>query len=183
MVFVPGWTINEFPAFANTRTLASTFMKSFFLKISFFLPLFSCNAGDNKSGGNNYGEFPDPKSSVIIYFSNTNHVELTKCVAEKRNDSIYFKITDSSSNYLLTILKVKEKLSVDLEQLFSITDSSYKKSIFTAVEQNLKLDKASYEKGDDLKGFLKLKLSVLHRWTELYTDTVSVSGLVYSTLR
>ena len=69
------------------------------------------------------------------------------------------------------------------QKLFSITDSSYKKPIFTAIDQSIKLDKVSYEKGDELKGFLKLKLSVLHRWTELYTDTITVSGLVYSTLQ
>ncbi|MBK9486966.1 MAG: hypothetical protein IPO01_17825 [Chitinophagaceae bacterium] len=106
--------------------MATTFMNSIFLKISFCLILFSCNAVDNKSEGYNYGEFPDPKSSVIIYFSEDNQVELTSCEAEKRNDSIFLKITDSSSNYLLSILKVKEKLTVDLEQSFSITDSSYK---------------------------------------------------------
>jgi len=157
-------------------------MNSIFLKISFCLILFSCNTGDNKNRGNNYGEFPDPKSSVIIYFSKTNQVELTSCEAEKRNDSIFLKITDSSSNYLLSILKVKEKLTVDLEQLFSITDSSYKKPIFTAIEQSFKLEKDAYKKGDGLKGFLKLKVSVLNRWTELHSDTISVSGLVYATL-
>ncbi len=157
-------------------------MNSIFLKISFCLILFSCNAGDNKSEGDNYGEFPDPKSSVIIYFSENNQVELTSCEAEKRNDSIFLKITDSSSNYLLSILKVKEKLTVDLEQSFSITDSSYKKPIFTAIEQSLKLEKDAYKKGDGLKGFLKLKVSVLNRWTEIRSDTISVSGLVYATL-
>jgi len=156
-------------------------MNSIFLKISFCLILFSCNTGDN-NGANNYGEFPDPKSSVIIYFSKTNQVELTNCEAEKRNDSIYLKITDSSSNYLLSIIKAKENLTVDLEQLFSITDSSYKKPIFTVIEQSLKLEKRAYEKGDSLKGFLKLKVSALNRWTELHSDTISVSGLVYATL-
>lgn len=158
-------------------------MNSIFLKISFLLILFSCNSGDNKSGENNYGESPDPKSSVIIYLSKTNQVELTRCEAEKKNDSIFLKITDSSSNYLLSILKVKEKLTIDLEQLFSITDSSYKKPIFTPIEQSLKLEKDDYKKGDGLKGFLKLKVSVLHRWTELRSDTITVSGLVYSTLQ
>lgn len=145
--------------------------------------MLSCNTGDNKNVGNNYGEFPNPKSSVIIYLSKTNQVELTKCEAEKKSDSLLLKITDSSSNYLLSIIKVKENLSIELEQLFSITDSSYKKPIFSAVEQSFKLDKASYGKGDTLKGFLKLKVATLHRWTETYSDTISVSGLVYATIQ
>lgn len=158
-------------------------MNSIFLKISFCFFLFSCNARDSKNGGNNNGEFSDPKSSVIIYFSDTNQVELTSCKAEKRNDSIFLEITDSSSNYLLTILKVKEKLTVDLEQSIFITDSSYKEPIFTAIEQSLKLENDFYKKGDDLKGFLKLKVSVLHRWTESHSDTISISGLVHATIQ
>ena len=39
--FVPGWTINEFPAFANTRTLYAIFMKLYILVI--FLFFCSCN--------------------------------------------------------------------------------------------------------------------------------------------
>lgn len=157
-------------------------MNNTFLKISLALILYSCNTRDYKSAGKNYGEFPNPKSSVIIYFSDMDQVELTKCKTEKINDSIFFKITDSNSYYLLTILKVKDKLTVDFEQTYGITDSSYRKPIFTVFNQSIKLDKQVYEKGDNLKGFIKLKLSTLHQWTELYTDTSVVSGLIYSTI-
>ncbi|ULQ55845.1 hypothetical protein KJS94_14440 [Flavihumibacter rivuli] len=160
--------------------MAATIMNHIFLKISFCLFLFSCETSNKKNVRKNYGEFPDPKSSVLIYFSDSNQVELTKCEAVKKSDSLFLKVTDSSSNYQLNILKVKENLSVQFEQLFSITDSSYKKPIFTAIEPSIKLDKASYDKGDNLKGFMKVKISVLHRWTETYSDTISIAGHVYA---
>lgn len=158
-------------------------MNSIFFKISFCLFLFSCDAGNKRNVGSNFGEFPDPKSSVLIYFSDSNQVELTKCEAVKRSDSLFVKVTDSSSNYQLNVLKVKENLNVQIEQMLSVTDSSYKKPIFTAIESSLKLEKATYDKGDNLKGFMKVKISVLHRWTESYSDTISIAGLVCATVQ
>ena len=158
-------------------------MKFTFVKIFFCFSLISCHTSNNREVEELYGQFPNPKSSVIIYLSQTNHIELTQCTAETRDDSIFFRLTDSLSGYELNVLKVNNYLSAELNQQFSITDSSYKKPVFAVIEQTLKLSKDSLVKGDELKGFLNLKVSVLHRGEELSLDTISIAGLIYAPLK
>lgn len=145
--------------------------------------LFSCNAGNHKIIEFQYGAISVQKSNVIIYFPDTTQVELSISEAELRNDSLRLKLTDPSFFYRLNILKVREKTSADLEQLFSITDSTYKKPVFTTIEQQLKLDHEYFDLWKDLSGTVKLRVAVLYRWGEEWRDTIEVSGRFYANVK
>lgn len=145
--------------------------------------LFSCNAGNHKIIEHQYGDISVQKPSVIIYFPDTTQVVLSISEAELRNDSLRLKLTDLSFFYRLNILKVREKTSADLEQLFSITDSTYNKPVFTTIEQQLKLDHEYFDLWKNLSGTVKLKVAVLYRWGEVWKDTIEVSGRFYANVK
>lgn len=130
-----------------------------------------------------YGDIAVQKSNVIIYFPDTTQVELSITKAELRNDSLRLKLTDPSSYFCLTILKVGEKTDAELEQLFSITDSTYKKPIFTTIEQQVKLDHEFFDLWKDLSGTVKVKVAVLYHWDEVWKDTIGISGRFYAKVK
>lgn len=153
------------------------------LTIAISCVLFSCTSCNHKINEHQNGDNSLQKSAVIIHFPDTTQVELSISEAELRNDSLWLKLEDSSSFFRLNILKVRDKTSADLEQLFAINDSSYKKPVFTTVEQQLKLDHEFFDLWKDLSGSVKLKVAVLYRWDEIWKDTIEVSGRFYAKVK
>jgi hypothetical protein len=156
-------------------------MKDSLTKILLFFILLSCN--DQTPNAKNIND-PERKSSVIIYLSNTNQIELSICTASQVNDSLVFTLTDSLSLYTLTVIKVNQTILSELKQQFSVADSPYKKPVFTPITQAIKLENPTYRRsGDKIKGYANFKFSELNTWKEIHTDTVIVQGLIYATLR
>ncbi len=151
-------------------------MYSDLLKIIICCLIFSCHTNDGNNPDKGKVEFQYTGSTVKIYFSDTSQLDLSICEAEKRNDSLLLKISDSSYRYQLNIVKTKGKTSINLNELYGITDSSYKSPIFTPLEQSFALDHDAYDTWTDLTGSLKIKVAVLYRWDELVKDTIEVSG-------
>ena len=160
--------------------LGATSIKPSIIKILFLFICLSCN--DQRTNNNSEND-QDRKSSVIIYLANTNLIELSQCSATLAKDTIKFTLSDSASLYTLNILKVQNTILAELRQEFSVTDSSYKKPVFSLITQSIKLDNSMYKIGDRIKGFVNLKFSQFHSWEETRTDTVAVEGLVYAILR
>lgn len=163
--------------------LVKLLMYSNLLIITACCLLFSCTAGNHNIIEHPDGDKSLQKSAVVIHFPDTMQVELSISEAELRNDSLRLKLEDSSSFFRLNILKVRDRTSAELEQLFAITDSSYKKPIFTTIEQQLKLDHDFFDLWKDLSGSVKMKVAVLYRWDELWKDTIEVSGRFYAKVK
>lgn len=156
------------------------FMYIKLLTIAISCVIFSCSSGNHKIIEHPDGDKSLQKSAVVIHFPDTTQVELSISEAELKNDSLLLKLEDSSSFFRLNILKVRDRTSAELEQLFAITDSSYKKPVFTTIEQQLKLDHDFFDLWKDLSGSVKMKVAVLYRWDELWKDTIEVSGRFYA---
>lgn len=154
-------------------------MKSL-IQIIAFLAFFSCNSSNLKEEpGSNVSDI-QATSSVMLYLKSVPPIELNQCSTQFYNDTLSIKLTDQSSFYELEILKTKNIILNRLTQLFAVTDSSFRETIFTPLEQQIKFDKPDYKKGDALRGKVNLKFSAFHSWRTIYTDTIDVQGLIYS---
>jgi hypothetical protein len=82
----------------------------------------------------------------------------------QRNTELEIVKSGSSfkSNYLVTAVP---------------TDSSYKLPTFTALTQNILLDKENYSKGDQLKGKINLTVKAFYPMSNT-TDTIKIFGLL-----
>ncbi len=126
-------------------------------------------------------------SPKLVYTSETTIMEyasryfLRNCDITKRDDSLLFQFNDapfSASMVQLDISKVHDQFVSSYYQTFSINDTSYRPPVFKTIYQNIILNKASYQKGDSLKGKFIIKIAAYHSWLDHYTDTVNIYGLV-----
>ncbi len=135
----------------------------------------------------NYGGDLQIDSTKYFYTSETTIIEdttkyfLRNCKATLQNDSLLLQFTDSlfsPSRYELKILKLKNQFISDYYQTFSVLDSSYKAPVYKIIGQSVILDKNEYKKTDSLKGKIAIKVSAFYSWTEKYTDTLNIYGLI-----
>jgi hypothetical protein len=111
----------------------------------------------------------------------TTQFYLRNCNATISNDTLNLVLSDnpfSQSFYELSATKIKTPFYFKYYQTFSITDSSYRKPVFSIIDQKLILDKQEYKKGDSIKGKIVVAVSAYHTWDTIYTDTVKVYGLI-----
>ncbi len=153
-----------------------------FIQILAFLIFVSCNSANNKEETNTSLQNLKPRSSVMLYLKQESPIELNQCSTQYFNDTLSIKLTDEKSFYELEILKTTNTVFSRLTQLFGVTDSSFRAIIFTPIEQQVKFDKSNYKNGDELKAKVNFSFSAYHSWKIIYTDTVQVQGLVYTTV-
>ncbi len=121
----------------------------------------------------------DLDNSRLVITDGENQFYLSRCQVFKNHDTISINFSDTSKHsnwYELQILKVKDKFLSNCKNTFSITDSSYKRAIFTAYHQIIKLSKQEYNVGDSIIGNVSLDISSYNQWPEIFTDTIVIKG-------
>ena len=156
-------------------------MKPYIQIITFFI-FFSCNSSNSDKESKASLQNLQPTSSVMLYLKQELPIELNQCSTHYSNDTLFIKLSDASFLYELEILKTTNTVFSHLTQLFGITDSSYRPIVFTPIKQQIRFDKSNYKNGDNLKAKVSFLFSAYHSWSRIYTDTVQVQGLIYTTL-
>ncbi len=119
-------------------------------------------------------------SAEIILKIDTSTYYFRNCTAVKNGDTIAISFTDnpfSRSHYELKAWKDQSSVSFKYNQHFTITDSSYRPSIYSVVDPVFIFDKKEYAKGNSMKGKLHVTVIGNHTWPKVYTDTVIIYGL------
>lgn len=119
-------------------------------------------------------------SAEVILQIDTSTYYFRNCTATKNADTIALSFSDnpfSRNHYELKAWKDKSSVSFQYNQNFTITDSSYRPSIYSVVNPGLIFDKKEYAKSDRMKGKLHVTVIGNHTWPKVYTDTAIIYGL------
>ncbi len=139
------------------------------------LMLISCKKNEKKLANVAKVEIVN-KADITIKGDSTLYT-LNNCEVQGEKDLLVIKLDNGfDSDVELRISKSKDKFLTEYSQLTSVTDSSYKKPVFTVIKEDIILNKPKYKKGDIIVGKLKIDIAAHSTWLKDYVDTLKVSG-------
>lgn len=98
------------------------------------------------------------QTNVVVKWDTLNYV-LQSCSATLEFEKLKLYIErhpDSVSDYAIEITQVDKRFAVNVSQPWSVTDSSYVAPRFKILDQEIRLNKANYQKNDNVEGELNL---------------------------
>ena len=127
-------------------------------------------------------------TTETIIIDDTLQYILKVCEASIQNDSLILTLEalpDSINQpYQISLLKKGNKYTSELDLTYGITDSNWRRPVFTTFDQSIVLDKEKYSKGDSLKGKISLLVSGHHTAFESnFTDTLKIYGLIKTVVK
>ena len=158
-------------------------MRTLHLLIVLFLFLFGCNNSEKKND-------PAPLSNNIDYGDQGLELKdgnkITKFTIGGINihgDTTNINYIDSLRYFSFNIHSLKDSSWCEFVQEISVTDSSYRKPIYTILNKNISLKEVQLKYPTSrLTGNIYAEIERHHTWTEDFRDTIVISGILKTLL-